>query len=378
MGLLTKEVKIKLHPSNISYFESLGYEIPRHYDERDKCYKVKRGTEITVRISDVKPNSMCEVEIECDCCHEILKRTYQSYNRYKKENGIYYCSSCYSKLFKSGENHPNWNPNLTDEERTIKRNYNDYDIFRKKVLSRDYYKCQCCGHESTDLEVHHLDSYDNNVEGRIDETNGITLCNNCHSNFHMIYGKGNNTKEQFEEWIGRTVELLKNNIEISPNRKVYCLDDDIVFDNTNDAAKYVNSNRRIIATCCSMKNYKLKNGQINRKKTVGGKHFLWYDEYIEMTDEKIKDYLLFCDNIQLDKEKISGKNHYRAKKVICTTTNEVFDTITDAVKKYPCTNTGNIALVCNGKRHYTGKLPDGTRLCWMYYKDYVEKYGEVS
>ena len=48
------------------------------------------------------------------------------------------------------------------------------------------------------------------------------------------------------------------------------------------------------------------------------------------------------------------------------------------LKKYPCTNTGNIALVCNGKRHYTGKLPDGTRLCWMYYKDYVEKYGEVS
>ena len=112
------------------------------------------------------------------------------------------------------------------------------------------------------------------------------------------------------------------------------MDDDIIFNNTNDAAKYVNSNRRIIATCCSMKNYKLKNGQINRKKTVGGKHFLWYDEYIKMTDDDIKDYLLFCDTIQLDKEKISGKNHYRAKKIICITTNEIFDTITDAVKKY--------------------------------------------
>lgn len=90
MGLLTKKVKIKLHPSNIGYFENLGYEIHRYYDKKEKCYKVKRGTEITVDISDVKPNSMCEVEIECDCCHKILTRTFQSYNKYKKDNNMHY------------------------------------------------------------------------------------------------------------------------------------------------------------------------------------------------------------------------------------------------------------------------------------------------
>lgn len=253
-----------------------------------------------------------------------------------------------------------------------------YDVFRKKVLLRDCYKCQCCGHKSTNLEVHHLDSYDNNPEGRTDETNGITLCNNCHSNFHAIYGKGNNSKEQFEEWIGHTIELVKNNIEISPNRKVYCLDDDIIFKNTSEAAKYVNSNRRIIATCCNTKDYKLKNGYSNRTKTVKGKHFLWYDEYTQMTNEEITDYLLYCDTIQFNKEKISGKNHYRARKIICITTNEIFDTITNAVKQYPCTNTSNITVACNGKRKSAGKLLDGTPLQWMYYEEYIKKYEEVS
>ena len=30
--------------------------------------------------------------------------------------------------------------------------------------------------------------------------NGIPLCNECHQDFHMIYGYGNNTEEQFLEW----------------------------------------------------------------------------------------------------------------------------------------------------------------------------------
>ena len=286
MGLLTKEVKIKLHPSNISYFESLGYEIPRHYDERDKCYKVKRGTEITVRISDVKPNSMCEVEIECDCCHEILKRTYQSYNRYKKENGIYYCSSCYSKLFKSGENHPNWNPNLTDEERTIKRNYNDYDIFRKKVLSRDYYKCQCCGHESTDLEVHHLDAYNWCIEKRTDIDNGVTLCNYCHIIFHKKYGKGEVTKEQYDNWINNINfdELLKDKNEIIQSNKkhgqIYCVTTGEIFYSFREAAGvYDIKQMDNIRLCCLGKSKscgKNKNGE----KLI----WMYYKDYINLNN----------------------------------------------------------------------------------------------
>ena len=33
MGLITKEVEVKLGGKNIKYYENLGYQIPRYYNE---------------------------------------------------------------------------------------------------------------------------------------------------------------------------------------------------------------------------------------------------------------------------------------------------------------------------------------------------------
>ena len=51
------------------------------------------------------------------------------------------------------------------------------------------------------LEAHHKDGYGWCVERRIDVTNGVTLCEECHINFHKIYGYRDSTEEQYEEWI---------------------------------------------------------------------------------------------------------------------------------------------------------------------------------
>lgn len=61
-----------------------------------------------------------------------------------------------------------------------------------------------------------------------------------------------------------------------------------------------------------------------------------------------------------------------SKPVICLTTLEKFDCTTDATKKYSGTHVTNISRCCEGIRKYCGKLKDGTRLKWMYYKDYLE------
>ena len=133
-----------------------------------------------------------------------------------------YCNNCSATVLTTGENNPSWNPNKTDEERLIGR-HTQYDKqFVKKVLKRDHYTCQCCGKHSGSLIVHHLDGYNWCKDKRYDETNGITLCKNCHKNFHMEYGRGNNTKEQFESWLGQAVELLKYN-----GVKYYLVYDDI-------------------------------------------------------------------------------------------------------------------------------------------------------
>lgn len=74
-----------------------------------------------------------------------------------------------------------------------------YVEWAKQVKSRDCYRCQICG-SSDRLHSHHKNSWNYFIEERYSIDNGVTLCNNCHLRFHMIYGKGYNTKFQFEEY----------------------------------------------------------------------------------------------------------------------------------------------------------------------------------
>ena len=72
MGLLTKEVEVNITSRNVEYFENLGYTIPRVYDKGKHKYIFKKGTTIIVKVSDLRKNSMRNVNIECDNCHTII------------------------------------------------------------------------------------------------------------------------------------------------------------------------------------------------------------------------------------------------------------------------------------------------------------------
>ena len=83
-----------------------------------------------------------------------------------------------------------------------------------------------------------------------------------------------------------------------------------------------------------------------------------------MTEEAIEEW----------KRKISeansGENNARAKKVICVTTGQIFNTIKDAGEFYNL-KPNNICVCCrNEKNNYIGHLEDGTKLVWMYLEDY--------
>lgn len=107
---------------------------------------------------------------------------------------------------KFGRLNHRWNPNLTDKERLYFRGYVEYKAWRQSVYVRDCFTCQnCLFDNSGNLIAHHLDSYADYPDKRLDIDNGITLCNICHDDFHKKYGKHHNTKEQFIEWRGNTI-----------------------------------------------------------------------------------------------------------------------------------------------------------------------------
>jgi len=67
--------------------------------------------------------------------------------------------------------------------------------FKRKVRERDNYTCQVC--EAPGKIVHHLRSYANHPWLRLDMDNVVTLCNNCHNEYHTLFGYDDSYPDQF-------------------------------------------------------------------------------------------------------------------------------------------------------------------------------------
>lgn len=101
---------------------------------------------------------------------------------------------------KFGKNNPNYKPHLTDEDRQPGRNIPGYRQWHADVLKRDNWTCQVCGYKGRDIVAHHLESYNSNPKLRTTLSNGATVCEEHHIDFHHQYGYGNNTRKQFNEF----------------------------------------------------------------------------------------------------------------------------------------------------------------------------------
>ena len=98
------------------------------------------------------------------------------------------------------ENNPNWKGGITPISHKI-RSLIEYKLWHKSCIQRDFFTCQKCNQSGGKLEVHHINNFAEFPEIRFAIDNGIALCKKCHKEFHKIYGRKNNTREQLEKFI---------------------------------------------------------------------------------------------------------------------------------------------------------------------------------
>jgi hypothetical protein len=77
------------------------------------------------------------------------------------------------------KNNPNYIYRKIEEKN--KQGSPEYNEFKQEVLKRDKHTCQRCGRKDRQLEVHHIKAKSIYPELTLVVSNGITLCDICHS-----------------------------------------------------------------------------------------------------------------------------------------------------------------------------------------------------
>ena len=126
-------------------------------------------------------------------CGELAQITYTKFRQ-----GHRGCKPCWI-LNRSRNKNPAWRNDISDEERQLRIDrFRDKQVqkWRKGVFERDNYHCQICDSTKSYFEAHHIFSWNSCKLLRHNTDNGIMLCKSHHYDFHRIFGRGNNTKEQ--------------------------------------------------------------------------------------------------------------------------------------------------------------------------------------
>lgn len=184
-----------------------GHIIEKRLDKvrKTKCGKCKNSIKLSFEevkenclekgfriLDDEYKNARTKMKVICEKGH-ITQKTLDSITQGVK------CKECYIENI-LGENHHNWNEELTDEERNQKRITLEYKKWRDSVLERDNYKCIKCNCNKK-LHAHHIFNHWSHKELRLEISNGITFCEECHKKFHKKYGFKYNDDKQVKEFL---------------------------------------------------------------------------------------------------------------------------------------------------------------------------------
>lgn len=177
--------------------EICGCEFTNKHKQSKYCSK-----ECTAKAFSKKITYKCE-----NCGKEVKVKPYY-YNKARHHYCSDKCCREHRPIWYKGDLIYNYNPNRTNAQRKKERKSNEDMKFINGVKKRDNYTCACCKKRGGVLVSHHINSYNYYEEGRYDIDNGITLCQECHLNFHKEYGFGDNNKKQLEDFINNYYKVI--------------------------------------------------------------------------------------------------------------------------------------------------------------------------
>lgn len=128
----------------------------------------------------------------------------------------------------------------------------------------------------------------------------------------------------------------------SPNAKrIICLNTGEIFASSAKAAHRYNIRASGIRRCCT--------GELLSCGEYNGVRLVWanYSDYIKMTQDEI------ARMVQRGAQSYTRGNNGHAKKVVCVTTGDTFDCITDAAEQTN-TNINSLIACCKGRRRTAG------------------------
>ena len=189
-----------------------------------ECNRIKRMTpykeveqwfskngDVLVTPDNLYQGSSRHVNYICVACgkqHSVIPYSYK-YGGYR---------TCNANRFKSGEEHPNYKPELTEEYRTRRRMRKEDKEWTQQVLCRDEYTCKKCLSKGATLHAHHIFPYSSFPDKRTEMSNGITLCHSCHFGFHQEFGKSGEQPRLGSDWRD-SINIFLAKCQIPPRRK---------------------------------------------------------------------------------------------------------------------------------------------------------------
>jgi len=131
---------------------------------------------------------------------EICNKKFINWSIFKRRFCSNKCKHKSLSVKNKGNGNPCWKGGIVNQNKII-RNSIEFNLWRQSIFSKDGWICQNCKIKGGKLHAHHILNFSEHIEIRFAIDNGITLCEKCHWNFHKIYGKKNNSREQLKEFI---------------------------------------------------------------------------------------------------------------------------------------------------------------------------------